>query len=159
MCTNRWNATEIIRFQREPLPWKPAWPNSNAKSSALWSSPSYTPYSQYSPTVPNLLLGLAAAPPSSSPLFPPFFDEAWWHCMNGGIDNIYGGEWEWSIFLSGPVTLLAKLHHGQLRQQTPSSLPLPPGPHLHGNMDTLDTIIIRQGAARGGVGGRAAVSG
>jgi len=63
------------------------------------------------------------------------FDEGWWRCMSGGIDNIYGCEWEWSIFLSGPVTPLAKLHHGQLPRQTPSSLlPLLPGPHLH--MDT-----------------------
>lgn len=74
-----------------------------------------------------------------------FLDEGWWRCMSGGIDNIYGAEWEWSIFLSGAVTPLAKLHHGQLPQQTPSFLVLlGTGPHLCGYMDTLDTVLIRQ---------------
>lgn len=72
--------------------------------------------------------------------------------MSGGIDNIYGAEWEWSIFLSGAVTPLAKLHHGQLPRQTPSSLLLPllpgTGPHLHGYIDPLDTIKIRQSVAK-----------
>lgn len=64
-------------------------------------------------------------------------DEGWWHCMSGGIDNIYGAEWEWSIFLSGAVTPLAKLHHGQLPQQTPSSLllwGLAPSTWIHGHI-------------------------
>lgn len=107
---------------------------------------------------PHLYCRCCRQPPKTpQPLHGPaaaslLFDEGWWRCMSGGIDNIYGGEWEWSIFLSGPVTPLAKLHHGQLPRQTPSSLLLLllPGPHLHGYMDTLDTIIIRQRAAKRG---------
>lgn len=74
--------------------------------------------------------------------------------MSGGIDNIYGAEWEWSIFLSGAVTPLAKLHHGQLPQQTPSFLVLlGTAPHLRGYTDTLDTVLIRQNTARRGGAG------
>lgn len=92
---------------------------------ALWPSP---------PSPPQTVLPPWRAAASL------FLDEGWWRCMSGGIDNIYGAEWEWSIFLSGAVTSLAKLHHGQLPQQTPSFLVLlGAGPHLRRYTDILDT--------------------
>lgn len=109
----------------------------------LYSDPLYLPgpppatFTCFLPSCPEQPLPISIANPKPQPLHGPaaaslLFDEGWWRCMSGGIDNIYGGEWEWSIFLSGPVTPLAKLHHGQLPRQTPSSLVLLlPGPHLH----------------------------
>lgn len=110
----------------------------------------------FSTPLPNTASTNPSIPQTSAPLWRAAaslpFDEGWWRCMSGGIDNIYGAEWEWSIFLSGAVTPLAKLHHGQLPRQTPSSL-LPlllpgAGPHLHGYVEALDTIKIRQSVAK-----------